>query len=85
MSTRVTQVQFQVEGAGQFPFDMLRYDSCYPATQGDAFALEPHRRERRKVTLLANVTVQEIFSVPDHERWQSFMWKVVDGSRQQVG
>lgn len=83
MSTRVIQYQFQVEGAGQFPFDMLRYDSCYPATESDAAALEHRRTERRKVTLLANVP--NLTDVPSSGRWRSFMWTVVKDSLQGVG
>ena len=83
MSTRVIQYQFQVEGSGQFPFDMLRYDSCYPATESDAGALEHHRRERRTVAVIANVV--EASSVPTYGRWRSFMWTVVKDSLQGVG
>ncbi len=83
MSTKVIQYQFQVEGAGQFPFDMLRYDSCHPATESDAAALEHHRKERRKVTLLA--TAPDAKNAPSNGRWRSFMWTVVDGSLQGVG
>lgn len=85
MSTRVTQVQFQVRGGGQFPFDMLRYDSCYPASETDSAALEHHRREKRRVTLLASIPNPQSVYFPDRARWGSFGWTVVDGSRREVG
>ena len=40
---------FIVEGHGQFPFDMLRYDSCHPSFEGEAQRLAS--REKRQVTL----------------------------------
>jgi hypothetical protein len=33
-------VRFTVRGRGQFPFDMLRYDSCYPQSGIDAVHLD---------------------------------------------
>ena len=30
---------FEVQGRGEFPLDMLRYDLCWPATEGDAIPL----------------------------------------------
>ena len=42
-----------VEGTGEFPFDMLRYDACFPTTSEDAAAMElidasVDRSERRR-------------------------------------
>lgn len=85
MSTRVTQVQFQVEGSGEFPFDMLYHDSCYPATLLDALTLRYHQKECRQVTLLANVPVSDEKEVPARGSWRNFMWRVVPDSRHQVG
>lgn len=67
---------FTVEGAGDFPFDMLRYDSCWPYSEGhDSSALSQygtHGRERRRV-------VMQTYSptAPTTGRWQSFGWRVV--------
>jgi len=67
-------IEIIVEGAGQFPFDMLRYDSCFPKGEEDAAAMESHRRERRRVTLCSP-------SVPTKDRWDSFMWRVIEYKR----
>ena len=65
---------FAVEGAGQFPIDMLRYDSCHPRTSADAAAIE--ERGRRKVHLTGYHHTKHLPCTP--ERWRSFNWKVVD-------
>lgn len=64
---------FVVEGAGAFPFDMLRYDSCWPVREGyDSGKLERECRERRRVLLATSYE-----GSPTPRRWESFMWKVV--------
>ncbi len=63
---------FTVEGAGSFPFDMLRYDQCWPYYGADAALLEHHQREKRRVVLQSSNT-----SLPTMGRWQSFNWRVV--------
>lgn len=32
--------EFTVEGSGLFPFDMLRYDQCWPKSQNGSAAIE---------------------------------------------
>jgi len=59
-----------VEGIGQFPYDMLRYDQCFPFTETDSANISL-RYEKRQVTLRASMP-------PTRERWQSFMWRVVE-------
>lgn len=67
-------ITFTVEGAGEFPIDMLRYDYCWPKQSKDSTAInasfqrQPH--VRRQVTLATNGYVTT-------ERWESFGWKVV--------
>lgn len=66
---------FTVEGAGEFPFDMLRYDACWPYSEGrDSTELssESHFSFRRRVVLQSQ---QE--SGPTPGRWQSFGWRFV--------
>lgn len=41
-----TTITFTVNGPGQIPFDMLRYDGAYPATSEDAAEIE--RRSHRE-------------------------------------
>lgn len=75
--------EFIVEGRGEFPFDMLRYDGCYPYGQHDVHrmytnpAISSQSREVRRVAL------QKIHNgrptptnVVATERWNSFDWVV---------
>lgn len=70
---RYYTTKFKVKGRGQFPFDMLRYDGCYPHSSVDAAALS-ESRERRTVKLV--MQSRNDFG-PTVERWASFCWEVV--------
>ena len=61
---------FTVIGSGPFPFDMLRYDCCWPYSSEDASRLP--LEGRRKVTLASGRR-----GSPTHARWESFGWKVI--------
>ncbi len=63
-----------VEGSGVFPFDMLRYDQCAPASPSDAAAMEQNHG-RRRVTL-NRYSVEGARACAD--RWRSFLWAVVE-------
>jgi hypothetical protein len=67
---------FKVQGKGTFPFDMLRYDCCYPADSQSASDLivydRDDRRRLRTITLRSQITVR-----PTEDRWRSFHWSVV--------
>lgn len=68
--------QFEVMGNGDFPFDMLRYDACWPVDSQSAAeldygdGLEDHRRIRRVKLYSINS------SAPTIDRWKSFLWSV---------
>lgn len=62
--------KFTVSGRGTFPFDMLRYDCCYPHSPQDVTKLDG--RGLREVTLIAAKPVG-----PTNRRWNSFGWDVV--------
>lgn len=70
-----TEVQtFTVTGRGPFPFDMLRYDSCYPAHVEDAVAMD-YTSEPSSLQGLRSVTLESaIASSPTIQRWESFGW-----------
>lgn len=56
--------KYEVQGMGQFPDDMLRYD------QAKIIGIETNHDTKRKVyTILGNVT-------PTTGRWNSFLWSV---------
>ncbi len=63
-------VIFNVTGKGWFPYDMLRYDQCYPCNVQDSGALEYDRRDKRTVEL---ATTKRWAT---DARWASFGWVV---------
>jgi hypothetical protein len=69
--------RFKVLGSGQFPFDMLRYDACYPETSNDASNLinSDEDFEPRDVKLCARA---ERGWFPTRDRWRSFGWLCSD-------
>jgi len=79
MASKIRGYAFAVEGEGQFPTDMLRYDACYPRTTEDAVNLPLNsyvelrdRRQHRKVALFSSL------GPPTVARWVSFGWTVSD-------
>jgi hypothetical protein len=58
---------YTVEGTGPFPFDMLRYDGCYPVRGVDVMNLT--ERGHRIVQLRG-------VRKPTIDRWASFSWYV---------
>ena len=69
---------YYVSGHGDFPYDMLRYDSAWPATSSDASKLAspyhaPHHdrewRKRRSIKMHS-------YCEPTVARWSSFSWSV---------
>lgn len=85
------RVRFTVEGSGDFPFDMLRYDHCWPEHESPdsynvslTYANCTDRNDdtypgKRRVTLLT-----ESPNAPTEARWKSFSWSVVPGSVERV-
>lgn len=63
---------FIVEGRGEFPFDMLRHSSAYPADTTSAMMLG--RTDRRRIALRGG-PLRHI----SPERWASFGWPIVEG------
>jgi hypothetical protein len=73
-------IRFTVEGRGEFPLDMLRYDRCFPRTGEDADMMlrQPeHLRSTRCVTLVA-LARDNRFWQPTEGRWLSFGWSVIE-------
>jgi hypothetical protein len=71
-------IEFTVQGRGQFPADMLRYDLCWPAHQADAHSIESWTDlvsesgkpfESRRINLRG-------LKPPTPGRWASFGWMV---------
>jgi len=59
---------------GDSPFDMLRYDACYPAKESEARNLEgEYDADLRDVLLIHD---GDRHWQPTRERWRSFGWVV---------
>ncbi len=63
--------EYYVSGSGLFPFDMLRFDSCWPATGGDAAYMADYMGERK----MRSVRMRS-YREPTIDRWSSFGWSV---------
>ena len=66
--------EYWVSGGGVFPFDMLRYDSAWPASGEDAAKMEwsfasPAGERQRSIKLRS-------YREPTIGRWSSFVWSV---------
>lgn len=70
---RVFIDSFTVEGGGEFPFDMLRYDQCWPTGSMDAAAITHEGKRRVALNGVAGLPG----NYPTHARWLSFGWRVV--------
>ena len=74
--------EFAVSGNGQFPIDMLWYDTCFPRTQEDVTeitnTLGPAYRVTHRNTKPITLGHYGDSSkwVPTKERWSSFLWQV---------
>lgn len=68
---------FTVEGRGPFPIDMLRYDSCWPQSEGsDSYEIDISHQPRRAGQREHRVTLCGI-TEPTAARWESFGYAVV--------
>lgn len=64
-----------VEGRSHFPIDMLRYDSCAPATSCDVVLIEQSLREHGQYSIHLD-RWSDGGRVAEHARWKSFGWRV---------
>lgn len=69
--------EFTVEGSHEFPFDMLRYDRCWPKTEANDSINLAHPMSYTRRTATRQVTLVSINGLPTVARWESFGWKVV--------
>lgn len=74
MSKEIKQEFAAAVGRGEFPFDMLRYDNCFPATEAhDSGALVTTDNGLRVVVLKR----WRVAGSWTPARWESFGWKLV--------
>lgn len=77
---------FAVEGTGDFPYDMLRYDQCWPCLETETPLMDSNKmlhdddwfRKPRRVSMARDV--EQKGDVPSVGRWRSFNWHVVEES-----
>ena len=71
----MAKFEYKVTGKGVFAFDMLRYDTAWPAFEVETPKLAPHHpfdgvnKELRTITIRSD-------REPTNERWASFGWVV---------
>lgn len=66
--------EFEVEGQGRFPIDMLRYDRCFPVTEADSRKIyDTKSRQYNKILLGA---FAHRGWMPTSFRWKQFGWLV---------
>lgn len=65
------RISFVVDGRGEFPLGMLRYDECWPSGPYDVAALT-ELDLRRRIRLESN------HFMPSKGRWASFGWTVIE-------
>lgn len=66
---------FQVKGSGNFPFEMLGFDQCWPASQVHADAIRmscPTVADERSITLATREP-----GAPTPRRWAEYHWQVI--------
>jgi len=84
------RIRFTVEGSGDFPFDMLRYDHCWPEGEAESYKISLtyancNSREDDTYPGLRRVTLQsDSPHAPTEGRWRSFTWRVLPGSVETV-
>lgn len=62
-------------GRGSFPFDMLRYDACFPAFESYSLSLRGEGIDAGpRVIILARYRGQPGSWTP--ARWESFLWSI---------
>ena len=69
---------FIVEFKGTFPLDMLRYDSCFPASTKDANIIFDSIKCHNNGKVEIGRYIQNKKDRPTIARWESFSCKVSD-------
>jgi hypothetical protein len=73
-------VRITVQGIGEFPIDMCRYDNCVPYSQADVSMIANPRdgvREGGHVIKLTRYVPAGCDPLPTIDRWRSFGWHVM--------
>jgi hypothetical protein len=68
---------YTVGGTPSFPFDMLRYDQCWPASQEDAARIDRAGPQPGRKAAAFSITLHS-HKLPTEGRWRSFGWSLRD-------
>ena len=71
-SEKYIRTNVKVEGRGNFPLDMLRYDNCVAVNANDLLEKNPRTVQLVRFSLAGNVATVG--------RWASFGWTVTEDS-----
>lgn len=74
-ATKVFITKLVVKGTGEFPLDMLRHDSCVPATEHDTSVIRESDPTVPRVVTLRRFSVNGFAAT--ERRWKSFGWTVM--------
>lgn len=77
---------FTVRGRGEFPWDMLRYDQCWPTDESDICKILP-RYETNDPKRSFSVRDVRLGSTKNwmmlsRKRWESFGWAVIESEQE---
>jgi hypothetical protein len=64
----------KVKGIGDFPFDMLRYDACFPAESEDAGAMYHYANREMRTVYVKAFSESKAHWPFTPKRWESFGW-----------
>lgn len=67
--------EYYVTGAGTFPYDMLRYDACWPVGAEDAAKMDSPPGVATVRQPLRSIRMHS-HTAPTIARWSSFGWSV---------
>lgn len=72
-----------IQGRGEFPFDMLRYDSCYPNSERDSSLMGGSARwnQTERWSICVRSANENKWTVG---RWESFGVKITDVPREMI-
>lgn len=77
---KLAPFKLSVVGSGEFPIDMLRYDGCFPLSEGDSALISKSLRicpsEKTTVVLLKPNGYKHW--TPNYARWKSYGWEVIE-------
>lgn len=77
--SKLIPIQVVVSGATPFPIDMLRYDGCFPLSEGDSNLIINSMKDdsiRRFVILMRPHGFKSW--KPSYAKWKYYGWEVVE-------